>query len=158
MEHRESQMNQVLPATFVGLFDHSLDPKKRLTIPSVWRQIIGEPQEVFIVPSLERPCLNGFRRRELDELVENLLEQAETRREARDIKSFLGSRSEHLLIDSQGRIRIKDETLAHVGISTQVRLTGGLDRFEIWQPDAQREKEQSLIEEMGSKLKGYDSF
>ena len=35
---------------FVGNYTHSLDPKRRLTIPSVWRAQIGVPETVYVLP------------------------------------------------------------------------------------------------------------
>ena len=34
----------------LGRYDHALDPKKRFTIPAGWRQILGDPQYVFVMP------------------------------------------------------------------------------------------------------------
>ena len=36
----------------LGRYDHALDPKKRFTIPAGWRQILGDPQYVFVLAPL----------------------------------------------------------------------------------------------------------
>ena len=47
---------KVLPSALVNTFERPLDPKKRLTIPSVWRQALG-PDYVYVMKELGQPCL-----------------------------------------------------------------------------------------------------
>ena len=35
---------------FVNTYVHSLDSKKRLTIPSDWRELAGVPKRLFVLP------------------------------------------------------------------------------------------------------------
>ena len=44
---------------FVGEFSHNLDPKRRLTIPSVWRAQVGEPLLAETAAALGREAAQG---------------------------------------------------------------------------------------------------
>ena len=41
----------------VDTFCHNLDPKKRLTIPSEWRDALGNPAYIYVMPSATEDCL-----------------------------------------------------------------------------------------------------
>ena len=44
---------------FVGRFTHSLDPKKRLTIPAVWRAQVGTPKSLYVLPDFHLYAVSG---------------------------------------------------------------------------------------------------
>ena len=56
----------------VGRFDHSLDPKKRLTIPSEWRAIMGDYPYVYIMPDPVEQCLDLIPAAEMEVRLEKL--------------------------------------------------------------------------------------
>ena len=53
---------------------------------------------------------------------------------ARIFARTLGSRSNLVRWDAQGRIRIQDQLLDFAGIDKQAVLVGAFKRFEIWSP------------------------
>ena len=119
---------------FVGEFTHSLDSKKRLTIPSVWRIQVGTPKSLYILPDFHRKCLNVFPAAEMARKLEKLRRQSMTDKKAMDFASELGAASDLVPWDSQGRIRINDKLLNFAGINDDVVLTGALDKFRLWNP------------------------
>ena len=124
---------------FVGEFQHSLDPKKRLTIPSVWRAQVGRPQTLFIMPDFYDKCLNVFRGAEMTVKLEKLHRQSMSDRKAMEFSRVLGAASDVVSWDAQGRIRIKDKLLEFAGLTDQVLMTGALNRFQLWNPEARPE-------------------
>jgi len=54
---------------------------------------------------------------------------------ARQFARILGSQSDLVSWDAQGRIRIKDDLLSFAGILDQVVMVGTFDSFEIWNPE-----------------------
>ena len=120
---------------FVSRFIHSLDPKKRLTIPAQWRDLIGEPQQIYVIPGLGREsCLNLYPAREMLPRLERFRNIAITDHKARSAARLLATSSELVSWDVQGRVRIRDELLAHARLTDQVLLTTGFDHFELWHP------------------------
>ncbi len=124
---------------FVGTFFHALDPKRRLTIPSEWREQSGESESFYVLPGVDQPCLVVFPARVIAGRLERIRHHSIADAQARQFARVLGSRSQLVPWDSQGRIRVKDELLALAGIETQVALIGAFEGFELWHPGRWRE-------------------
>jgi len=122
-------------AFFTGEFVHSLDPKKRLTIPSEWREMVGPPHKFYVLPSIESRSVALYRVPDFMRKINRLREHSIADPKARQMARILGSRSAVLGWDAAGRIRIKDELLAEAGLEHKVALVGALDRIELWNPD-----------------------
>lgn len=137
---------------FFGDYVHSLDPKKRLTIPSEWRVQVGLPKRLFVLPDFHHKCLNVFPASVISEKIEKLRRHSLSDTKAMDFARILGGASDMVSWDSQGRIRIKDKLLAFAGLIDQVVLVGALDKFQLWNPDNcpdSGEIDQSRLSEAG---------
>jgi MraZ protein len=119
----------------VGSFEHSLDPKKRLTIPSVWRSQIGKPQSVYVMPDLHKHCLNLYPSSEMEQKLESLRKYAMGDEAAREAFRDMGEFSEVLTWDTQGRIRVSDRLLEFAALKERIVLLGAMDRIELWSPE-----------------------
>lgn len=120
---------------FVGSFTHTLDPKRRLTIPSEWRFQAGPHGGLYVLPGLQEPCLCVFPVRELARRIERIKTHSLADSRANQFARMVASRSDLATWDSQGRIRVKDELLDYAKLSSQVLLVGVFDRFELWNPE-----------------------
>ena len=58
----------------VGRHDYALDPKKRLTIPSEWRGVMGPV--MYAMPDRKERCLNLYPKAEMDVMLEKLRQKA----------------------------------------------------------------------------------
>lgn len=137
MEQRDTvgQVGQGAEGVFVNTYVHSLDTKKRLTIPSDWRELAGVPKRLFVLPGVNDKCLCVYPAREMTRRMERLRNLSIADTKGRQLARALASRSDLVPWDSQGRIRIKDELLDFAGVTNQVVLVGTFDGFEIWNPD-----------------------
>lgn len=129
---------------FVNLYTHSLDSKKRLTIPSDWRELVGVPQRLFVLPGVSDKCLCSYPAREMTRRMERLRNLSIADEKGRQLARTLASRSDLVSWDTQGRIRIKDDLLDFAGLINQVVLVGAFDCFELWSPDRWKEKTGSV--------------
>ncbi|MDD4872830.1 MAG: hypothetical protein PHR77_19940 [Kiritimatiellae bacterium] len=120
---------------FVGEFTHSLDPKKRLTIPSEWRVQVGTPKSLYVLRDVTDKCLCVFSASELQRRIESIRHHSIADTKARQFSRILGAKSDLVAWDSQGRIRIKDELLDFAGLIDQVVMVGTFHSFELWNPD-----------------------
>jgi len=137
---------------FVGDFTHALDPKKRLTIPAVWRSQVGQPQSLFVLPDFHEKCLNVFPASEMARKLDRIRRHSMADRKAMEFARTLGSSADLVSWDSQGRIRIKDKLLNFAGITDQVQMIGALDKFQIWNPDLREDSgdvDQAKLVEAG---------
>jgi len=120
---------------FVSSFTHTLDPKKRLTIPSDWRDQVGEPKSLYVLPDIHEKCLRACPARELVHRLAKMREHSIADQKARSCARVLASHSDLVTWDAQGRIRIKDDLLEYAGLVDRVTLVGALDSFELWNPE-----------------------
>lgn len=124
---------------FVGHFFHALDPKKRLTIPSEWRERLVGPPNLYVIPGLGgEKCLYVYPATEMEPRLAKLQKVGIGDKKARIFARALASRSDLVSFDSQGRIRIKDELLDYAALTSQVELVGLFNHFELWNPEQRK--------------------
>lgn len=132
---------------FVSTFRHSLDPKRRLTIPSEWRAQVGEPRGLYVLPDVHHRCLCVLPAKAILPRLERMKQHSIADMKARQFARTLASQSDLVTWDTQGRIRVKDDLLDFAGLKDDVALVGAFDSFELWNPD--RLKEQGGMDPSG---------
>jgi MraZ protein len=116
---------------FVGSFHHSLDLKRRLIIPSSWRSMLGESSRLYVFPHPDKPCLFFYTLSEMNRRLAKLRDAgAVDANDEQAIRSMTAS-ADALSVDAQGRVRIKDELLAHAEVDSKVVLVGTMTRIEL---------------------------
>lgn len=118
----------------VGRIDHSLDPKKRLTIPSEWRNLLGGCGYAYIMPDPREKCLNLVPSDEMEARLIKLREKALFDRSIAKALQVIGANSEQVAFDVQGRIRISDKFLQFAELSSQVAMIGSIRMIKLWNP------------------------
>ena len=125
----------------VDTFYHTLDEKKRLTIPSEWRDAmdmdLGDKDSrdyVYVFPNETDDCLDLVPMREMQKIREDL-SRADIL-ENDPVATALAQSAQMLKVDSAGRIRIGDDLLAFAGIKSvrgeDVTLIGAFNKGHIW--------------------------
>jgi MraZ protein len=129
---------------FAGPFAHSLDPKKRLTIPSGWRTHLGGSQ-LFVFPGIGEPCLTVFPAREMTRRMRKLrsLPVADIKGQ-QYVRAFF-ARVRTCDMDGQGRVLLNEELLEYAGLVNQVMLIGKGDHFELWSPERWKDQESKTM-------------
>lgn len=122
------------PGLLVGRFDHALDTKRRFTIPADWRDLMGKPAYVYIMPDPREKCLNLLPPLEMEGRLEKLRQRALFDKSASAALRTLGENSEQVMLDVQGRIRIKDRLLKFALLEEKVVMLGALNRVQLWSP------------------------
>lgn len=137
MDDRNPVLEQEIEGqgVFVGTFTHSLDPKRRLTIPTQWRAQIASPRGLYVLPDVQENCLACFPSGEMARRLGSMRGHSMADSKARHFARVLGSRSDLVAWDAQGRIRVKDDLLDFAGLTDQVLMVGTFDRFELWKPE-----------------------
>lgn len=120
----------------MGRFDHALDPKRRLTIPSIWRKAMGNPDFVYAMPDRKERCINLMPKAEMDVLLSKIREKALFDPALNRVFQVIGSMSEQLDLDVQGRIRISDKLLQYANLTTTVAMVGSFRMIKLWDPSA----------------------
>lgn len=131
----EEQSKTTGAAFFLGRFEHALDPKHRLTIPSGWRDLMGDPKYVFVLPDPTERCLNIISQAEMQERLGKLHEKSLFDPKLTKALRAIGENSEQLPLDVQGRIRISERLLAFAEIKSKVAFIGAVNRMQLWAAD-----------------------
>ena len=159
MERRvTTEMEELLNAgAFVGQYTHSLDGKKRVTIPSDWREAAGNPV-MFVLPGLNEKCLYVYTLREMAQRIEKVRAASIANAQAQQLLRNFFPRADRVVLDGQGRIRVKDALLDHAGIINQMVLVGVGSRFELWSPESWNEQSTQLDQSKFAEAAQYIGF
>ena len=136
----------------LGRYDHALDPKKRFTIPAGWRQILGDPQYVFVMPDNAKQCLNIIPQEEMEARLAKLREKALFDPSLSRALHIIGANSEQLALDVQGRIRISDKLLQFANLTTTVVMAGSVRMAKLWNPEAYAEESSGDLADFNAAL------
>ncbi|MBR4522624.1 MAG: hypothetical protein IKO64_00075 [Kiritimatiellae bacterium] len=120
----------------VGRCDYNLDPKHRFTIPSEWRAVMGKPEYVYVMPDGKDKCLNLIPPAEMEARLVKLRERALFDPSLAKALQTIGSVSEQLTLDVQGRIRVSDKLLQFANLTTTVAMVGSVRMIKLWDPKA----------------------
>jgi MraZ protein len=119
---------------FSGQFRHTMDDKKRVTIPSRWRK--GKADEFFVVPDQSDSFLLVMPPDEFQKVSAEVAANAGiSAQEKRIFVRQFYSRAHTSTADAQGRLVLPDDHCRQVGLRKEVVLVGILQRFEIWSPE-----------------------
>lgn len=114
---------------FMGEFRHALDEKKRLIIPSKYRDELGTN---FILTRGIDKCLFLYSEEEWVHLTEKLHTLSFTKKDARNFLRFFLSGATQLEFDKQGRVVLPSNLMEYAKISKDCVIVGVGERLEVW--------------------------
>jgi len=128
---------------FFGCFEHNLDEKGRLMIPSKMRDDCGS--KVFMLKGFDG-SIAVYKESEFEKLVtESTLLPFNSKANRDYLRARLGTACE-LGIDKVGRVQIPTLVLNKYGIGKSVVVIGVGDHFEIWDKEAYTRYENEVNE------------
>ena len=137
--------------SFVGSYKHSLDAKKRVFIPSKFRDDLGE--EFYITRKFDT-YLSIYTADEWQAYVEKIEKLPES--EAVEIQDFLLGAAQKCVPDSSGRIILDDQLAKHAGIVKNIVFVGVGKQIRIWAEEIWSERESTRnLEQMRAKMMQY---
>ena len=115
---------------FIGEYTHTLDPKKRLSLPAKFRKELGK--RVVITKGLDN-CLfmyphGAWEKGAAEKLAALPMGAADTRGFSR----FMLSGAVEADVDGAGRVLVPDFLKEFAGLRSKVVLAGVSDRVELW--------------------------
>ena len=114
---------------FMGEYNHTIDAKGRLIVPSRFREILGD---AFVVAKGLDGCLFVYDNEEWKLFEEKLRALPITNKEARQFVRFFLAGAAEVEVDKQGRILIPNVLREFAGLAKDVALVGVGSRIEIW--------------------------
>lgn len=123
-----------------GKFNHGLDAKGRMTVPSQLRKELGEVCYVVRGP---KAYLNVYSAEGWERFC--ALFEGKTQSGSGDLLRFLFANAATCEVDAQGRILIPAELREYAGIDKNVTIVGVPGRVEIWDAEKYREAEEAYF-------------
>ena len=117
---------------FMGEYNHTIDAKGRLIVPSKFREQLGNE---FVVTKGLDGCLFVYSNEEWQLIEERFREKPLTSKDARKFMRFFFAGATSCEVDKQGRILIPANLREYAGIDKDVVSVGVLSRVEIWSKD-----------------------
>jgi MraZ protein len=114
---------------FMGEYNHTIDTKGRLIIPSKFREQLGDE---FIVTKGLDGCLFVFSKNEWEIFEQKLRTLPLTQKSARTFTRFFVAGATTCELDKQGRILLPLTLREFAELEKDVVLAGNLNRIEIW--------------------------
>jgi MraZ protein len=118
---------------FFGQYRHSLDSKKRLIIPSRFREELKDG--AYVVEGLDGNLM-VFTAFVFEKIYQKIGALTLTDEDVRDLRRKFFSHAGYLEIDNAGRILVPDYLRETAGIQNEAVVTGAGSYFEIWSPEA----------------------
>ena len=113
----------------IGEYKHSLDPKKRVSVPAKVRKEIGGT--AVLTRGLEN-CLFLFPMKEWEQVAEKISQLPMGQKDSRGFARLLLSGAAEVELDQLGRILIPENLREYAGLQKAVIVAGVGKRMEIW--------------------------
>jgi len=141
---------------FTGEYQHTLDGKGRVIVPSRLREGLGDS---FVITRGLDHCLFVYPNVEWVRLEQKMKQLPITRRVSRAFMRLFFSGAMEVEADKQGRILIPQNLREYAGIEKEVMFIGVSSRVEIWSEPAWKEyfgEADDNYEELAEKLVDFD--
>lgn len=128
---------------FIGEYQHSLDSKNRIVVPSKLREGLGDK---FIISKGLDGCLYAYPIDEWQKFEEKLKNLPLTNRDARAFVRFFVAGATEVETDKQGRGLIPANLREYAGIEKEIVTIGALNKVEIWSKEKWESYNESDID------------
>jgi MraZ protein len=142
---------------FRGSFEHALDDKGRVSLPSPFRQVLkGQAENTVVLTNFITDgarCLEGFSLGSWRQFEAKLAKRSRFDPQVRKLENFYLARAALCSLDASGRITIPANLRIYAGLSRDVVFTASLHGFRVWDKRVNdlvfREAEAALLENPG---------
>jgi len=114
---------------FMGEYNHTIDAKGRLIVPSKFRELLGND---FVVTKGLDGCLFVYDKTEWTVFESKLKALPLTNKDARQFVRFFLAGAANVEVDKQGRILVPAVLRDFAAMTKEVVLVGVASRIEIW--------------------------
>lgn len=137
---------------FIGEYNHTIDNKKRLAIPSKFRRALGA--KAVITRGLDS-CLFLYPIKEWEALAEKLSKLPVGASDARGFARLMLAGAMDVELDSLGRILIPDYLKGYANLKKKIVIAGLYNRLEVWDEahwNSYKQKAELGVGDMAEKL------
>jgi len=133
---RAPENNQDVLCGFFGKHEYNVDAQRRFAVPKAWRH--GDPErDQFVLMPAPFKTLQLMPLPTFQEVLQKMRKKISLAN-AKDFITFgsIGSKTEKVVCDRQGRIALPPAHMAEAGITDRVVLVGAWERIQVWAPAA----------------------
>lgn len=137
---------------FIGEYTHTVDDKKRASLPSKFRKELGT--KVVVTRGLDN-CLFLFPHKTWESISAELSKLGHMSADSRGFSRFMFSGAAEIDVDSMGRILVPDYLREFADVKNTLVFAGVHDRIEIWNEKrwtAYKKRIESQADMMAEKL------
>lgn len=131
---------------FRGQYEHTIDPKGRVSVPSKFREILAAKGDGRLVITLFDRHLVAYPFDEWRVFEEKLLALSDVSDEQAAFRRHIVSNAVDCDVDKQGRVLIPPILREKAGLSNDVVLAGVLRKFEIWDRESWIEESKKPLQ------------
>lgn len=119
---------------FSGWFEHTVDGKGRVSIPSSFRDKLSSNHEetLFATRSLSGPCIEIFPASEWQRLLERVGSLSQSEPAVIQFRRRFISAAAELNVDRSGRVLLPQGLRGQLGIGREVMIAGNIEKLEVW--------------------------
>lgn len=128
----------------IGTYEHTVDPKGRVFIPSKWRDDLGER---FFVSKGLGSCLIGMSQSAWEAFAGKLAALPMTNVEAQRFSRLIFGNAHDVEMDKQGRILLPQMLRSHANLDKDVAIVGVGNRVEFWDAARWTDYNETMQEE-----------
>ena len=138
---------------FRGSFEHSVDSKGRVSVPSRFREIFAERYEGRLVLTMDfDKCIMAYPLEEWERVEEKIKALPQSQKEVKDYMRYVFSNAAECELDKQGRILIPPQLREGARINKNVIVVGMLNKLEIWDKVAWDARKSQTGDKIGEVL------
>ena len=144
--------NGILSSMLIGEYRHTLDSKKRLSLPSKWRRELGK--KLVVTRGLDN-CLFVYPLGEWQKITEKIGQLPLGQADTRSFNRFFLSGAVEVEVDKIGRILVPDFLKEFAKLGSKVVLAGIYNRVEIWDEkkwDEYKRRIETQADQLAEKL------
>ncbi len=135
---------------FMGEYNHTVDAKGRLIVPSKFRDQLGDE---FVVTKGLDGCLFVYSSEEWKLIETKFREVSQFSKEARKFARFFFAGATVCEVDKQGRVLLPAVLREFAGIEKEIISAGVVNHIEIWSKDRWQEtSEYDDVEEIAEHM------
>ena len=126
---------------FIGMYEHQLDTKNRMIVPSKLREELGD--KVVFTKGIDN-CLYLYPMEEWEKFMAKLSKLPVSDPRARKFVRNFTSNAEECDLDKQGRVTIPKLLRSKVGIEKELTTVGCMDKIEVWSREVYQQAEEDI--------------
>jgi len=132
----------------IGEYIHTLDDKKRISLPVKFRKEVGKT--IIVTAGLDN-CLWIFTLAQWKKISEKLSDFSMLQADNRSFNRYMFGSATEVEVDSIGRILLPEFLVSRAELKGKVAVVGVQDRVEIWNEDNWREYKR-VVEKQADQL------